>query len=518
MAKKKHADTIESMELCEGVYLQEEFFEKKENRVLTLLLKGFIVYLLSMGSIGFYLTAFDISFHVGLCHALILLTSLGCAMLYYRLMVENLGYLFLFVTFAFLVFTFRDYINSGFYAIVNITVDNAAQYFDVDIQRLYEEKIGNRYVTVTFVALFIGIVLDILLNVYISRRMQYVTAIVIIMCLNLIPLYLTMEPDLLYVLMMLAGVAMAIIFKAGKHYSPQVSVKRSNAQFQVQGKKKKEVAYVYDVKAMVQAGVLAVVTAILVVTAASSFRPKESFNVGYTGNKYKDLTMKLSTLKTERSNLTVTSKYNGIVSGTITKGKTISKGQSVCKVLKTSSYKVTINVDELDIKSVKKGQSVTVTADAVEDKTFTGKVTKVSKVGSTSDGVATYPVTIQLSNAADLLPSMSVTATITTAKAENAVLVPVSAIQTKDGESYVTVVMDDNENGTQTKVETGIINDTYAQITSGVSEGDQIKTITRSSSNSDEKSNMKGGMYAPSGGGMQGGNRQGGGMPYGGKQ
>lgn len=50
---------------------------------------------------------------------------------------------------------------------------------------------------------------------------------------------------------------------------------------------------------------------------------------------------------------------------------------------------------------------------------------------------------------------MSVTATITTAKAENAVLVPVSAIQTKDGESYVTVVTDDNENGTQTKVETG---------------------------------------------------------------
>ena len=122
------------------------------------------------------------------------------------------------------------------------------------------------------------------------------------------------------------------------------------------------------------------------------------------------------------------------------------------------------------------------------------------------------------SNAADLLPSMSVTATITTAKAENAVLVPVSAIQTKDGESYVTVVTDDNENGTQTKVETGIINDTYAQITSGVSEGDQVKTITRSSSSSDEKSDMKGGMDAPSGGGMQGGNKQGGGMSSGGKQ
>ena len=111
MAKKTNVDTIEPMELCEGMYLQEEFFEKKENRVLTLLLKGFIVYLLSMGSIGFYLTAFNIRFQVGLCHAIILLVSLGCAMLYYRLLVENLGYLFLFVSFAFLVLIFRDYIN-----------------------------------------------------------------------------------------------------------------------------------------------------------------------------------------------------------------------------------------------------------------------------------------------------------------------------------------------------------------------------------------------------------------------
>ena len=100
-------------------------------------------------------------------------------------------------------------------------------------------KIGNRYVTVTFVALFIGIVLDILLNVYISRRMQYVTAIVIIMCLNLIPLYLTMEPDLLYVLMMLAGVAMAIIFKAGSNYKSAGISQAGAMHSSGAGKKKK---------------------------------------------------------------------------------------------------------------------------------------------------------------------------------------------------------------------------------------------------------------------------------------
>lgn len=257
-------------------------------------------------------------------------------------------------------------------------------------------------------------------------------------------------------------------------------------------------------------------------TLEDTIEASDSSDDDYASNKrkYQDMKTRLATLKSERSNLTVTSKYDGIVSGTITKGKTIQKGQSICKILKTSSYKVTIDVDELDIKNVKKGQSVKVTADAVENKTFTGTVTEVSKVGTTSDGVATYPVTIKLKKATDLLPAMSVTATITTSKAENAVLVPVSAIQTKDGESYVTIVTDDNENGTQTKVETGIINDTYAQITSGVNEGDQVKIITRSSSNSsDEKAEMKGNMGGGSfSGGMQGGNRQDGGMPSGGKQ
>lgn len=257
-------------------------------------------------------------------------------------------------------------------------------------------------------------------------------------------------------------------------------------------------------------------------TLEDTIEDSDSSDDDYASNvrKYQDMKTRLATLKKERSNLTVTSKYDGIVSGTITKGKTIQKGQTICKVLKTSSYKVTIDVDELDIKNVKKGQSVKVTADAIENKTFTGTVTKVSKVGTTSDGVATYPVTIKLKKATDLLPAMSVTATITTNKAENAVLVPVSAIQTKNGESYVTIVTDDNENGTQTKVETGIINDTYAQITSGVSEGDKVKIITRSSSNSDDKSEMKGNMDGgPSSDGMKGGNRQGGnGMPSGGKQ
>ena len=48
-------------------------------------------------------------------------------------------------------------------------------------------------------------------------------------------------------------------------------------------------------------------------TLEDTIEDSDSSDDDYASNvrKYKDLTMKLSTLKTERSNLTVTSKYNG---------------------------------------------------------------------------------------------------------------------------------------------------------------------------------------------------------------
>lgn len=287
MAGKKK-DIIEDTVLCEGITLKKSFYDRGENRLLTLLVKGFIVYLLTMGSIGFYLSAFNIEYNAAMCHIVIGIMAVCCALLYYRLLFENLGYFLLLIVFGLLVMVFRVYINSGFYAVVNITVDEAAEYFDIDIRRLYNEQIDNRYVTITCAALFIGIVLDILLNVYISRRMQYLTAIFIVMAANVIPLYMTDEPDIFYSVMLLSGLAMTYVLKSGRHYSPQVSGKRSNRVFE---NRKKSISYVYDVKAMIQAGIHAAIFTLAVVVAVFAIKPRDGFNVGYTGNKYKELTM-----------------------------------------------------------------------------------------------------------------------------------------------------------------------------------------------------------------------------------
>lgn len=287
-AKKKTEQTI----LCDGIVLSESVYKKEENRLLTILLKGLIVYLLSMGSIGFYLSAFKIQYNVLLCHFVIAAMALLCALLYYRLLIENLGYLVLLVAFAGVVFVLRYYINSGFYAVVNITVQTASEYFEVDVQKLYTEMIEDRYLTVTCVALFIGIVLDVFLNVYISRRMQYGTAVFVVMFLNVIPLYMTEEPSLLYSTMILVGVALAYVYKSSRHYSPQVSTKRNNNVFALKGHgKNKELTYVYDFKALSSVGIFVAAIVFAVVAVVNAFWPKETFNNGYKMNKYKELTM-----------------------------------------------------------------------------------------------------------------------------------------------------------------------------------------------------------------------------------
>ena len=78
--------------------------------------------------------------------------------------------------------------------------------------------------------------------------------------------------------------------------------------------------------------------------------------------------------------------------------------------------------------SVKAGQTVEITADAVEGETFTGTVTNVSLEGSYSNGVTNYPVTVTLEETGDLLPGMNVDATIILDSAQDALCIPAGAL------------------------------------------------------------------------------------------
>ena len=120
-----------------------------------------------------------------------------------------------------------------------------------------------------------------------------------------------------------------------------------------------------------------------------------------------------------------------------------------------------VQIDELDISSVEVGQEASIAMDALEDKTYTGEVTQISQIGSTNSGVTTYSVTLRLTADEELKIGMNGTATIVVEKVEDAVLVPLQALQTSrensmSGKKDDTTDEDAGNPGTKTVVTTGL--------------------------------------------------------------
>lgn len=156
---------------------------------------------------------------------------------------------------------------------------------------------------------------------------------------------------------------------------------------------------------------------------------------------------------------------------------------------------VSINVDELDILSVKEGQTATVTLDALDGQEFEGTITEVSNEASSGNSSTKYPVTITFEKTEDMLLGMSASATIHVNEAEDAVLIPVDALQEKGDSTFVYTKKDSDGNlSGEVEVETGISNGSQVEITSGLEEGDTVYYLKAESSDTSSGQNMPGGM------------------------
>ena len=185
---------------------------------------------------------------------------------------------------------------------------------------------------------------------------------------------------------------------------------------------------------------------------------------------------------------------------------------------KTMSMSVT--VDETEILSVSIGQSAEVSVDAIDGETFTGTVTGIDRAGTSSSGVTVYTAEVSIPKADGMLAGMSASATISIEGVENALLVPADAVS-RSSSGYYVYTSCDEESGTlggMVEVTVGITNSNYAEILSGLSEGDTVYYIEKDDNSFSFA--MPGGDFGgtPSGGMPSGGfpGGSGGGMPNGG--
>ena len=172
--------------------------------------------------------------------------------------------------------------------------------------------------------------------------------------------------------------------------------------------------------------------------------------------------------------------------------------QNLCTIYDMSYLEMKLNVDELKIRSLEVGQEVDITADAVPGETYKGVISSILVAGTTANGSTSYPVTVRIDDMGELLPGMNATAKITTASVKNVLALPNAALVRG---SYVLVTKDSpsaaNAETSMTapdgyvyvKVTTGISDDDYIEVKSGLQEGDTIAYDNSSVSATDFYSN-----------------------------
>ncbi len=161
----------------------------------------------------------------------------------------------------------------------------------------------------------------------------------------------------------------------------------------------------------------------------------------------------------------------------INEGEQASPGAPALTVVDEGAFHITVNVDEIDIDQVALGQAVDISIDALPDQAVIGEIAEIAPTSASAGGVVTYLVTINIEESEEftLRPGMSANASIVVQEIADVLVVPNWAIRLdrETGDALVNVQRSE-EIIEEVVVETGLRNEQFSEVQSGLSEGDVV--------------------------------------------
>lgn len=149
---------------------------------------------------------------------------------------------------------------------------------------------------------------------------------------------------------------------------------------------------------------------------------------------------------------------------------TASNAQVV--VISTGAWTVATSVSSADLASIKPGLQAQITPTGARQPVF-GTVSTVGVIATTSNGVASFPVTIAVTGSPPgLYAGATATVAIIVREVTDALTVPTGAIRTAAGQTTVVKVVDGQQ--VVVPVQLGMVQGALTQVTAGVAEGDQV--------------------------------------------
>jgi RND family efflux transporter MFP subunit len=186
----------------------------------------------------------------------------------------------------------------------------------------------------------------------------------------------------------------------------------------------------------------------------------------------------VSTAEKNFQNATIVAPFDGQISQvTGDVGTLVTASTSVFILLNQQRLRIDASVDQADVSGLRTGLVANVTFDALPGRTFQATIVAIGLTPQVQQGVVTYTVQLSLdtTNLQPPLPAPGMTALInvTTQRTENALVVPTRSIRRAAGRASVTVKKPDGTEETR-QVVTGVSSGQLTQITSGLTEGEEV--------------------------------------------
>lgn len=163
----------------------------------------------------------------------------------------------------------------------------------------------------------------------------------------------------------------------------------------------------------------------------------------------------------------ITAPFDGVITDAEPlPGDQVTPGKLAFRIDDLSHLLVDVQVSEIDINSIQIGQPVTMSFDAILGKTYNGVVVEVGQAGTVVQGAVNFTVTVELTDADELVrPGMTAAVNILVREVKDVLVVPNRAVRVIDGQRVVYVL----KNGVpeMVKIRLGAISDTVSEVVSG---------------------------------------------------
>lgn len=175
----------------------------------------------------------------------------------------------------------------------------------------------------------------------------------------------------------------------------------------------------------------------------------------------------------------VKAEIDGVISAcNVTPGSMASPQSPAMTIVNTDKLKFTFNISDDYINKVSVGSKAYINVNAASDKPYEGTVTYISPAANSTTML--YPVEIYIENTdSSIKPGMFASLRLVVDRRENTVSVPLNAVLEKGGDKFVYTV-DAGNVAHKKAVETGIKNDEYIEIISGVQNGEKLVVVGQS--------------------------------------